>query len=223
MTPMLRRAAKKALKRLRNEPASRPAAVTRPAAVAVMPEATSAPLIVPAPVPTEDAPREGAAVLTPSAEEAPALTGIAAAVANAAIGKGPERERPAVSFTSSGGSSVSGRMNDEAGDDQPIAMGTAEDGTQYWGALDNESSRAKALGQTLTIDQWECINCGTCVENTDAVFVLPDDCNAVAYRQDGPMDLIQDAIDACPVTCIHWVKDPNEYEQLNDEHGNSLV
>ena len=37
------------------------------------------------------------------------------------------------------------------------------------------------------------------------------------------MDLIQDAIDACPVTCIHWTDDPGQYEQLNDAAGNPLA
>ena len=35
----------------------------------------------------------------------------------------------------------------------------------------------------------------------------------------GDHALIQDAIDACPVTCIHWSADPNEFEQLNDSAG----
>ena len=100
------------------------------------------------------------------------------------------------------------------------AIYTAKDGASYWGALDNESARSKASGETLVIDQWECIVCGTCVENTDAVFVLPDDAKAVPIRQEGDMELIQDAIDACPVTCIHWTSDPSEFEQLNDADGN---
>lgn len=97
----------------------------------------------------------------------------------------------------------------------------ADDGTSYWGPVDNESARAKAAGKALIIDQIECITCGTCVENTAAVFVLPDDAKAVPYAQDGPMDLVQDAIDACPVTCIHWA-DPDTYRQLNDAEGNPL-
>jgi ferredoxin len=103
----------------------------------------------------------------------------------------------------------------------PTAQGlsTAEDGTTYWGQLNNESARAKGRGETLVIDQWECISCGTCVENTDAVFTLPDDAKAVVVRQQGDMALIQDAIDACPVTCIHWTEEPNEFEQLNDADG----
>lgn len=85
-------------------------------------------------------------------------------------------------------------------------VNVAADGGAFWGPVDNESSRAKAHGKLLAIDQWECISCGTCVEQTDKVFFLPADAKATPIAQDGPMDLIQDAIEACPVTCIHWLK-----------------
>ncbi len=81
----------------------------------------------------------------------------------------------------------------------------AADGTPYLGPLDNDSSRAKAAGHVLTVDPVACISCGTCVEHTDHVFHLPDEGTAIPRVQDGPMDLVQDAIDACPVTCIAWV------------------
>ena len=101
-------------------------------------------------------------------------------------------------------------------------LSTAEDGTPYWGPLDNESARARAAGHTLVIDQPECIQCGTCVENTEQVFILPDDAKAVVIRQEGPMELIQDAIDACPVTCIHWTQTPEQFDQLNDAEGRTI-
>jgi ferredoxin len=97
------------------------------------------------------------------------------------------------------------------------------DGKAFWGPIDNDSARAKAAGEKLIIDQIECIHCGTCVENTAAVFVLPNDSKAVVYRQEGPMDLIQDAIDACPVTCIHWTEDEGRFPQINDAEGNKLT
>lgn len=109
---------------------------------------------------------------------------------------------------------------DWAPDDTDVHQ--ADDGVEYWGSIDNESSRAYARGDTLIIDQWECINCGTCVENTEHVFVLPTDAKAVVINQEGPMDLIQDAIDACPVTCIHWTDNPAQYEQINDAEGHPL-
>jgi ferredoxin len=118
--------------------------------------------------------------------------------------------RPAVSATSG------------ASHTQDMGLSTTQDGAVYWGTTDNESARARGTGQTLVIDQWECIACGTCVENTDAVFVLPDDAKAVVLAQEGDMALIQDAIDACPVTCIHWRKDPADFEQLNDAVGHPV-
>ena len=75
----------------------------------------------------------------------------------------------------------------------------------FWGPVDNESARDKAAGKTLQIDRNECIGCGTCVENTEQVFFLNDDeCKAYVIAQEGDMELVQDAIDACPVTCISW-------------------
>ena len=123
-------------------------------------------------------------------------------------------EDPAARVKATSGASA-GAVTDQA-------IHHAEDGSAYWGEQDNESARARAEGKTLVIDQWECISCGTCVENTDAVFVLPDDGKAVPIRQEGDMSLIQDAIDACPVTCIHWSDTPGEYEQLNDAQGDAI-
>lgn len=139
---------------------------------------------------------------TPSA----ASGGIAARIAAGASGS----PLPAVSATSG------------AGNHQNEQIHSAADGTKHWGRVDNESARAKARGEVLIIDQWECISCGTCVENTDAVFILPDDAKAVVTQQEGDMTLIQDAIDACPVTCIHWTEEPAEFEQLNDAEGKPL-
>jgi len=84
-------------------------------------------------------------------------------------------------------------------------LNSSSDGVEFWGPVDNESSRSKAADRVLTIDQLECITCGTCEENTTLVFDVPSDDKARVLTQDGPMDLIQDAIEACPVTCIHWI------------------
>ena len=102
-----------------------------------------------------------------------------------------------------------------------IGLNTAEDGAQFVGPVDNESSRAKAEGLVLSIDQHECISCGTCVEQTEDVFYLGEDdksgeeVKAEVLKQEGPMDLIQDAIDACPVTCIEWM----DQAELGDVHS----
>ena len=154
-----------------------------------------------APKPTTPAPRD-----TPTPE--PPRGGIAARIA---AGVEPSA-KPTVAVTS-------GTIDDGLLDE---TIRKSDDGTRFWGKLNNESAQAKADGQTLVIDQWECIACGTCVENTDAVFILPDDAKATVIQQHGNMGLIQDAIDACPVTCIHWSHEPEHFEQLNDDHGDPL-
>jgi ferredoxin len=150
-------------------------------------------------------PRPRSVPPTPPKPSASPLTGIAARIA---AGK---TETPTVTVTATSGNTA------------PVAGGvtTNERGEAYWGDTDNESARARANGDTLIIDQWECISCGTCVENTDRVFVLPDDAKATVIVQEGNMVLIQDAIDACPVTCIHWTDNPTEFEQINDADGGS--
>lgn len=97
-------------------------------------------------------------------------------------------------------------------------LNVAEDGGAFWGPVDNASSRSKAAGEVLTIDQWECITCGTCEENTTLVFEVPSGDKAEVLAQDGPMDLIQDAIEACPVTCIHWLG-ASEVEEHHSHGG----
>lgn len=168
-----------------------------------------------------DAPAERAGVrpsstdVNESSGPPAALSGIAAMIQGVATGQAPEvDEPPRVSFTSAPPEEDLPQVKDE--------INLAEDGTPYWGPIDNESARLKAQGKYLVIDQEECIACGTCVENTDYVFVLPDDGKAVPIRQEGPMDLVQDAIDACPVTCIHWTDDPDQFPKLNDAEGNPL-
>ena len=69
----------------------------------------------------------------------------------------------------------------------------------------NPSAQAKAAGEVLDIDRTECIGCGTCVEHENKVFWLnEDEGKAYVQTQGGDLDGIQDAIDACPVTCISW-------------------
>jgi ferredoxin len=60
--------------------------------------------------------------------------------------------------------------------------------------------------KTVIIDQDECIGCGSCEELCPDVFRLdPDtDIAEVIKPQGGPEDLIQEAIEVCPVDCIMW-------------------
>jgi ferredoxin len=56
------------------------------------------------------------------------------------------------------------------------------------------------------IDEEEGIGCGTCEEICDEVFRLNNETYKaeVIKPEGGPEDLIQEAIDSCPVECIHW-------------------
>ena len=184
-----------------------PPAVTEPAPSAAPPVAEA----VAAPLPEPEAP-------------APSMLGAALAAAVAA-GNAPTKGMHA----DTGSTDVDAYIARAKANNRDLAtitgglgLNTAPDGAPYWGPVDNESSRAKAAGKVLAIDQWECISCGTCVEQTDKVFFLPShaDAKATPIAQDGPMDLIQDAIDACPVTCISWsARDAAEAQGLATGDG----
>jgi ferredoxin len=62
------------------------------------------------------------------------------------------------------------------------------------------------MAKRVYIDEEECIGCGTCEEICDEVFKLNEDTDKaeVIKPEGGPQDLIQEAIDSCPVECIHW-------------------
>ncbi len=60
--------------------------------------------------------------------------------------------------------------------------------------------------RTVTLNQEECIGCGTCEEICPQVFRLNPDTekSEVVLPRGGDEDLIQQAIDSCPVSCIQW-------------------
>jgi ferredoxin len=57
------------------------------------------------------------------------------------------------------------------------------------------------------VDEVTCIGCKHCAHVARNTFYIePDYGRSRAIRQDGdPEELIQEAIDTCPVDCIHWV------------------
>jgi ferredoxin len=57
------------------------------------------------------------------------------------------------------------------------------------------------------VDEATCIGCRFCAHVANNTFYIePDYGRSRAIRQDGdPEDLIQEAIDTCPVNCIYWV------------------
>lgn len=62
------------------------------------------------------------------------------------------------------------------------------------------------MAKRVYIDEEECIGCQSCVEICPEVFKFDDEKEKalVIEPEGGPEDLVQDAIDTCPVECIHW-------------------
>ena len=80
------------------------------------------------------------------------------------------------------------------------------------------SGRDPVLGGKLKekavwVDERKCIGCTYCGSVATNTFCMePEQGRARAFRQDGDNeDLIQEAIDTCPVDCIEWVP----FEELN--------
>ena len=61
--------------------------------------------------------------------------------------------------------------------------------------------------KAVWVDESICIGCRYCAHVATNTFVMePDLGRSRAIRQDGDStDCIQEAIDTCPVDCIHWV------------------
>ncbi len=55
------------------------------------------------------------------------------------------------------------------------------------------------------VDQDVCISCRLCVDTVPEVFRMTDNDLAEVYEPNGAdEEHIQEAMDACPVACIHW-------------------
>ena len=75
------------------------------------------------------------------------------------------------------------------------------------------------LGGNLTekavwVDESRCIGCRYCAHVATNTFIVDEEHGrSRAIRQDGDnFETLQEAIDTCPVDCIHWVK----FENLAD-------
>ena len=66
--------------------------------------------------------------------------------------------------------------------------------------------------QAVWVDEAVCIGCRYCTHVAANTFLVEEDWGRPrAIRQDGDStERIQEAIDTCPVDCIHWVS----YEEL---------
>ncbi|XP_030538727.2 chaperone protein dnaJ C76, chloroplastic [Rhodamnia argentea] len=67
------------------------------------------------------------------------------------------------------------------------------------------------------VDEFSCIGCKNCTNVAPDVFAIEEDFGrARVYSQCGNPDLVQQAIDSCPVDCIHWTSAP-QLSLLEDE------
>ena len=69
----------------------------------------------------------------------------------------------------------------------------------------------KLVEKAIWVDESRCIGCRYCAHVATNTFVVDEDYGrSRAIRQDGDnLEILQEAIDTCPVDCIHWVKFEN--------------
>ncbi len=74
------------------------------------------------------------------------------------------------------------------------------------------------------VDEITCIGCKHCAHVARNTFYIePDYGRSRVVRQDGESkDVIQEAIDTCPVDCIHWV-DYTELKKLEEDRKYQVI
>jgi ferredoxin len=74
------------------------------------------------------------------------------------------------------------------------------------------------------VDEITCIGCKHCAHVARNTFYIePDYGRSRVVRQDGDTEeIIQEAIDTCPVDCIHWV-DYTELKKLEEERQYQVI
>lgn len=61
------------------------------------------------------------------------------------------------------------------------------------------------MSRKVVIETEECVGCESCVEACPEVFGFDDNAGkAFVIKDGGDVDCTQEAIDICPVECIHW-------------------
>ena len=62
------------------------------------------------------------------------------------------------------------------------------------------------MARQVYVDWDECIGCESCVEICPEVFSMNEEAGKaeVILAEGGPEDQIEEAMDICPVQCIHW-------------------
>ena len=80
----------------------------------------------------------------------------------------------------------------------------------------------KLKEKAVWVDERKCIGCTYCSSVATNTFAMePEQGRARAFRQDGDSEeLIQEAIETCPVDCIYWVpfEELTELEKTIENH-----
>lgn len=74
------------------------------------------------------------------------------------------------------------------------------------------------------VDETVCIGCGHCAHTASSTFFLEEDYGrARVIAQDGDEEeLVQEAIDTCPVDCIAWVN-YNDLNKLEEARKHQVI
>lgn len=99
----------------------------------------------------------------------------------------------------------------------------------YWRDASERSGLEPELGGAVRqrgvyVDEVTCIGCKHCAHVARNTFYIePDYGRSRVISQDGdPEDIMQEAIDTCPVDCIHWV-DYTELKQLEEDRKYQVI
>jgi ferredoxin len=74
------------------------------------------------------------------------------------------------------------------------------------------------------VDETTCIGCKHCAHvSPNTFYIEPDHGRSRVFNQDGDSEpAIQEAIDTCPVDCIHWV-DYTELKELEEARKYQVI
>ncbi|KAL5220916.1 hypothetical protein ABZP36_025629 [Zizania latifolia] len=87
----------------------------------------------------------------------------------------------------------------------PIQRAVYDEIHGYAATATNPFLDGSAPRDHVFVDEFSCIGCKNCANVCSKVFQIEEDFGrARVYSQSGNVDLIQEAIETCPVDCIHW-------------------
>ena len=120
------------------------------------------------------------------------------------------------------GSASSNHSTPERSGFEPELGGVLRDAPQRSGFEPELGGVLRQKG--VYVDEPTCIGCKHCAHVARNTFYIePDYGRSRVFRQDGDSEaVIQEAIDTCPVDCIHWV-DYSELKQLETERRDQVI